>query len=267
MVVCYTNHALDQFLEDLLNVDIPESDMVRLGSKSTSLTDGMLLRNQPRTHRFSRGDNAIITHLKSTGETRSSTLERAFEMFIQSSVRNEDLLVHLQFEEEDFYNAFEVPSSDDGMMKVGKKGRAVDEYYLLDRWRRGEDARLFSHAPNVVAAAHIWRMSRADRQAMEARWVQEIIVEKIDTLYDQACRYNATQEELMQKFQERNVAVLKTKRIIGCTTTAAAKYTTTIQEATPEVVLVEEAGEILESHVITSLSSATQQLVLIGDHK
>ena len=35
----------------------------------------------------------------------------------------------------------------------------------------------------------------------------------------------------------------------------------------PGVVLVEEAGEILESHILTALGPETKQLVLIGDHK
>jgi superfamily I DNA and/or RNA helicase len=33
------------------------------------------------------------------------------------------------------------------------------------------------------------------------------------------------------------------------------------------VLLVEEAGEILESHILTALGSRTKQLILIGDHK
>jgi superfamily I DNA and/or RNA helicase len=56
-------------------------------------------------------------------------------------------------------------------------------------------------------------------------------------------------------------------RIIGCTTTAAAKYAVELQAAAPGVVLVEEAGEILESHILTAMSSSTKQLILIGDHK
>ena len=35
----------------------------------------------------------------------------------------------------------------------------------------------------------------------------------------------------------------------------------------PDVVLVEEAGEILESHILTALTPKTKQLILIGDHK
>ena len=33
------------------------------------------------------------------------------------------------------------------------------------------------------------------------------------------------------------------------------------------VLLVEEAGELLEAHVLTSVHAETQQLIMIGDHK
>ena len=48
MVISYTNHALDQFLEELQDVGIPNEDMVRLGSKSTARTAPLLLVNQKK---------------------------------------------------------------------------------------------------------------------------------------------------------------------------------------------------------------------------
>lgn len=40
-----------------------------------------------------------------------------------------------------------------------------------------------------------------------------------------------------------------------------------LQNASPDIILVEEAGEILESHVLTAMTPATKQLILIGDHQ
>jgi hypothetical protein len=57
------------------------------------------------------------------------------------------------------------------------------------------------------------------------------------------------------------------KRIIGCTTTGAAMFAQDIRAANPDVLLVEEAGEILESHVLTAMGQNTSQMILIGDHK
>ena len=46
LVLCYTNHALDQFLEDILDMSVAEEDMLRLGSKSTVRTKALGLPEQ-----------------------------------------------------------------------------------------------------------------------------------------------------------------------------------------------------------------------------
>lgn len=51
------------------------------------------------------------------------------------------------------------------------------------------------------------------------------------------------------------------------TTTGAAKYRKALQELRPRVVIVEEAAEVLEAHIVTTLSEACQHLILIGDHQ
>lgn len=79
--------------------------------------------------------------------------------------------------------------------------------------------------------------------------------------------YNNAQDELAHRFGESTVTLLKQKRIIGCTTTEAAKYAEDLAAVSPDVLLVEEAGEILESHILTALGERTNQMILIGDHK
>jgi AAA domain len=62
--------------------------------------------------------------------------------------------------------------------------------------------------------------------------------------------------------------VLAASRVIGCTTTGAAIHKEVLIAAMAKIVIVEEAGEILEAHLLTSMNSSTvEQLVLIGDHK
>ena len=50
------------------------------------------------------------------------------------------------------------------------------------------------------------------------------------------------------------------------TTTGSARYHNVLKDIGPRIVIVEEAAEVLESHIITSLSKHTEHLVLIGDH-
>ena len=75
---------------------------------------------------------------------------------------------------------------------------------------------------------------------------------------------------LARKFKvllEEDFHVLQNVKIIGMTTTCAARYRRTLQRIRPKIVLVEEAAEVLEAHVITSLTKGCQHLILIGDHK
>ena len=49
------------------------------------------------------------------------------------------------------------------------------------------------------------------------------------------------------------------------TTTGAAKYKETLKKVKCKIVVVEEAAEVLESHITTSLPDTVQHLILIGD--
>lgn len=55
--------------------------------------------------------------------------------------------------------------------------------------------------------------------------------------------------------------------VIGMTTTCAARHQASLQALKVPIVIVEEAAEILESHIIAALTSHCKHLILIGDHK
>ena len=55
--------------------------------------------------------------------------------------------------------------------------------------------------------------------------------------------------------------------IVAMTTTGAAKYKSLLRQLRSKIMIVEEAAEILEAHIITSLTDETEHLILIGDHK
>ncbi|KAL6302615.1 P-loop containing nucleoside triphosphate hydrolase protein [Sparassis latifolia] len=267
LVVCYTNHALDQFLEDLMNIGIPATSMVRLGKASNSQTEALSLYKQNRDFRLGRTDWQEIDGYRTTTTFLAAHLDASFDKYISSNVQDHELLEHLEFEAPEFYQAFYVPNSNDGMTQVGKKGRAVDSVYLLRQWQKGWDAGIFKQAPHVRAASQIWEMTPAQRKSQVDAWTEELIKERVGEIYSTAVNYNEASNNLDRKFNQHVSVTLRSKRIIGCTTTAAAKYSDDIQAASPGVLLVEEAGEILESHVLTALGAKTKQLILIGDHK
>ena len=267
-VVCYTNHALDQFLEDLLDIGIPAEDMVRLGGKYTSRTRCMTLREQSTTFKQTPLSWKVIEQLKSQIDDVVNGLHTAFSRYEAARINFAQILEHLEFlpEYADFHEAFTVPKAEDGSVRVGRRGKKMDDFYLIRRWSEGRNPGSFSNqVPESLA--HVWQISSAARQASLEKWSSEILKELVAEFYTIAEKYNDLEGQLGRMFKQKDASIIRSKRIVACTTTAAAKYSQELQATSRDVVLVEEAGEILESHVITALGPQTQQLILIGDHK
>ncbi|ROV88521.1 hypothetical protein VSDG_09328 [Cytospora chrysosperma] len=268
LVITYTNHAEDQFLEDLLELGINENVMVRLGSKSTAKTASLLLYAQQCGYRRSRDAWEVIDDLKSEAASQIDELNDAFTNYLQARPSFNDIQDHLEFCSEDsrFFEAFEVPSDIEGFRKIGKKGKKVNDDYLYENWRSGYGPGVFKgHA--LKQHPEVWKIAPPLRKKYIEKWFSAILHEKVERIRELARQYDVVQEQLDGLFNESKAQVLREKRIIGCTTTAAAKYTKLITSAQPDVVIVEEAGEIQESHIITALTPSVKQLILIGDHK
>ena len=271
MVVCYTNHALDDILEGLLDIGIPPDTMLRLGGKSTAKTEPLLIQNQPNNRDRTQDQWDIVKKYRKEVEVLYRSLENAFNGYLSFKASLLGILAYLEFEVPDFYGAFEVPDPEDsdGMIMVGRGGEKVSATYLLSQWQRGRDAGIYESDIRFKSETinKIWDMTYDTRLEHFQRWEDALMQESIEKLVSVAKEYNECLENLMRAQNTSLQGILHSKRIVGCTTTAAAKYSDDIRTFNPDVLLVEEAGEILESHVLTSLGPETSQMILIGDHK
>lgn len=268
LVLTFTNHALDQFLEDIQKAGIPSDSMVRLGSKSNANTHALLMKNQPNDYRRSRETWALIDEQKAQETSYHDALLAKMTEFDSAQYNDQTLLAYLELSDDsEYFEAFELPDNGgDDMTVVGRNNRPVDDYYLIQRWMKGEDAGVFSDQA-ARNHAHIWSLAPQQRYALQSQWHKSMLEEQIAEISALADKYNTCRGRIDRLFREKDFHVIGQKRIIGCTTTAAAMYTEEIRRASPGIVLVEEAGEILESHVLTALTPTTKQLILIGDHK
>ncbi|KAH7122786.1 P-loop containing nucleoside triphosphate hydrolase protein [Dendryphion nanum] len=267
LVLCYTNHALDQFLEDLLDIGISPDSIVRLGSKSTQRTKQLNIFEQKRTYKHDAAMWRMIDEQKSLAAGYHESLVSKIASYRSFQVSNDTLLGYLEFSDDsEFFDAFTVPQQPDGMSVVGARGKTINKYYLLEQWIAGHDAGLFKDVA-VLEYPHIWRMDRTTRTTSLDKWVSDLLKEELADIGNLFEKYNSCQTRLEQLNRERDTHLIKSKRIVGCTTTAAAMKTDSILGAAPGVILVEEAGEILESHILTAMTPRVKQLVLIGDHK
>ena len=104
-----------------------------------------------------------------------------------------------------------------------------------------------------------WRLYRLWRKRAEEH--HEKLFKTRQGEYDQAVE----REQEITRMEEYEI--LRKACVIGMTTTCAAKYRSILKEIRPRIVIVEEAAEVLEAHIIASLTPGCQHLILIGDHQ
>lgn len=113
----------------------------------------------------------------------------------------------------------------------------------------------------------VWQLNIQQRWRLYRFWVHNLL----EGLCAEIELRKPEFENLAMKFQEAQMQeekeILKLSSVIGLTTTGAAKYQSVLREIKPRIVIVEEAAEVLEAHILTSLSKDCKHLILIGDHK
>ncbi|KAL9983465.1 hypothetical protein ACROYT_G005640 [Oculina patagonica] len=119
----------------------------------------------------------------------------------------------------------------------------------------------------VAKVEDVWTMSLKGRWRLYRRWVYnacESCYEKI-SVWQEAFDKKAT--DLKEVRMKEDYEVLRKADVIGMTTTGAARYHSVLQDMQPVITIVEEAAEVLEAHIITSLTPGCQHVILIGDHQ
>ncbi|XP_041359513.1 NFX1-type zinc finger-containing protein 1-like [Gigantopelta aegis] len=114
---------------------------------------------------------------------------------------------------------------------------------------------------------NIWHMRYKDRWRLYRYWVDCLCRQARGQIRDKEKQYHRVCARYKESLLQEDKMILKRARIVGMTTTAAARYQSIMQEIGPKIVIVEEAAEVLEAHVISTLSRGCEHLILIGDHK
>ncbi|KAL7565937.1 hypothetical protein ACA910_008397 [Epithemia clementina (nom. ined.)] len=274
LCVCFTNHALDQFLEHML--DFGEKSIARLGGRSKSdragqyeirsLASSKARRDEVTTSRIKQVDAQM--HQKR--EAISATIEVLEEPVSWDSP---DGGLEWVLENMAEYEFLRVPDQEDeyGFHMVGHRGKkALSADFLWKTWVKGKDfpqfmlpyIREFSDAMN-----EFWRRPLQARHDFAVQVEREVLASTRTALHALVNEFMDLQRERHALSQDTYLQILRDARIIGATTSGAARYRELLSEVSPSIVIVEEAGEVLEAHILASLAVDTKHLVLIGDHK
>lgn len=240
LCVCYTNHALDQFLVELLDAGI--ESIVRVGGNSRcERLEEYNLRNWEKPN------------LGRSGYELKKKALPALQKLIAAIT--EPL----------------VKTPDEGNKPKTRRGKgrqmSLDEVLAVESDTESVDSDVPEHSlDELLALDELSNINSAEARILRrhldslSNKVKQRLLEKAMKAYESVLeRYHELQEQ-------SNLSCLKTASIVGMTTTYLAKNQKLLSGLKPRVVILEEAAEVLEAHVLACLSSQTEHLILIGDH-
>ncbi|XP_053570366.1 NFX1-type zinc finger-containing protein 1 isoform X2 [Bombina bombina] len=113
----------------------------------------------------------------------------------------------------------------------------------------------------------LWILPLAERWQIYRFWRSRYLQSIRQEIFSLENQYQIVMNRKAELRDQEDLLILQEADIIGMTTTGAAKFRRILQNIQPKIVVVEEAAEVLEAHIITALSPGCKQLVLIGDHQ
>lgn len=114
---------------------------------------------------------------------------------------------------------------------------------------------------------NIWRLDFLTRWKLYKFWLLKLYRKVMKKLTSLEAIFQRKAKALQEVKDQEFLHIMRHHSIVGMTTTGAAQYSAVMQDLAPAIVIIEEAAEILESHVITALTAKCQHLILIGDHQ
>ena len=261
---CYTNHALDQFLEQLSRDGVEK--MIRIGSRSKSavlepLNLRTVISNMDKTKKEKEKVWQLHTYLEALG----TDIEDLFRSLRRVSTQD-SILKHLQAFYPQQAKQLETLEDDEGF-RIVSHARGNNLQIWLESSSSMKQQRTGDRSIDELRRISLFEMTRTERRALHAHWMNEI-TEHLANEADQAMeQYAETEEELQACNQEIELRCLRQAQIIGVTTTGLAQKLELLQRLNSKVLICEEAGEILEAHTITAFLPSIEQAILIGDHE
>jgi hypothetical protein len=117
------------------------------------------------------------------------------------------------------------------------------------------------------AERDVHSLSRAERDAIRGLWAQEVRDNALDDIFERVKDTERIQRKITNVHDEIDRRVLQSADVIGITTTGLAKRIATLQRVRCKVIICEEAGEVMEPHMISALLPAAEHFIQIGDHE
>ncbi|RDA95307.1 hypothetical protein CP533_3511 [Ophiocordyceps camponoti-saundersi (nom. inval.)] len=261
LCVCYTNHALDQLLEHLLDEGI--GGIIRIGSRSKSARlEGLNLTTVARAWSRTKAEKHRIYQVESSVHSIKRQIDEELgKLKLVESAST--LKQHLQATHPQHHDNLFGKDSEDGWTRV----EYSSHQQLIDKWLSGGDDDDGRQRPiSALRNSRLGEMKRGERRAMHAHWLHSLrdqIIPVIQYHHDDFVEVARTRARARHDVDLR---CLQQAQVVGVTTTGLARSLDLLQKLRCKVMLCEEAGEVLEAHILTALLPSLEHAILIGDH-
>ncbi|KAI1502244.1 hypothetical protein F5X99DRAFT_162799 [Biscogniauxia marginata] len=261
LCVCYTNHALDQLLEHLLDDGIEQ--IIRIGSRSKSeRLERLNLRFVAQNLQRARSEKHSLWQYGTSLEESEERMNRLLQE-LRSCTSRKSLENHLELTDTLHQNQlFGLMIDEDGFQTQGP-----DPNQRLYKWLNGGEV---SHRPprpiNYLLEADLFGMTRTERRILYEFWQGEIRDSIIGRINSEDASYRNNFKLRNNVRDDIDLRCLQGANVIGVTTTGLARNLDLLSRLRCKVMLCEEAGEVLEAHLLTALLPSVEHAILIGDH-
>lgn len=260
--VCYTNHALDQLLEHLINDGVEQ--VIRLGSRSKSeLLQDLTLRHVSKEVRPTKAEGHERYELYAELDT---VLDEIQELMpgLMDPTHWSNVKEYLEVKHNGhFEQLFGRGVDEDGFQEIRGK-----RFNVLNSWIKGAPKRIASTRPVAeLLGVNVREMSGSERLALHRYWVQQRTAELNCRFLNVLDSYHHLKNSLNKCHQELDLRCLLGAHVIGVTTAGMARNLDVLRRVRAKVLVLEEAGEVLEAHTLTALLPSVEHAILIGDHE
>lgn len=270
--VCYTNHALDQLLEHLLDCGITQ--VIRMGSKSKSERLAPLnIREIAKADDKTKLEKATAWNCRSKSEDHAicanlylADLAKAMKTL---GLKNYLDVTHAEHAVQLFGDANSSEDEDEDWFTVqkskGQKGNSLQK--RLKTWlRAGSKDQTRNRQPQELEEVHLDSLSNLERANLLSYW-REDMFSQIYAFVDAAReQFVLSKDRLQVVHNEIDLRVMEQAKVIGVTTSGLARNLAPFRKLSSKVLVCEEAGEVMESHLLTALLPNIEHAMLIGDH-
>jgi hypothetical protein len=261
-VICvtFTNHALDQILEHLVDADV--NQVIRIGSRSKSerllpLNLRTVAQKEDLTKLEKRERWQYKKEIGKLGRLINDGLGQ-----MQHAYSDQSVLAFLKEKYPDFHAQLSEPQVDEEGFELVRPRKAPNG---LEAWLQGGPQLLSS--PRDGFHLDLFSLKVGERRKLYVGWKEEIMSPIQRSLLANLKAYEDVKVQIDHIRAEVDLRVLKNANVIGVTTSGLARNLGLLRRLNSKILLVEEAGEVLEAHLLTAMLPSIEHAILIGDHQ